>query len=328
MNKKTLTLTLIVLLLVTLVVIIVNRNDKNLKDDSSEKLKVVTTLFPLYDIAKNIGGESAEVSLLLDPGIEAHSFEPTPSDMVKISQADIFIYTGEFMETWAEDVLRAIKNPKLLVIDTSHSVNFIEDEDHHDDHDEDEHHHDDHDEDEHHHEGVDPHIWLDFDNLKAMVNNINDGLKEKMPIKQEEFEFRAANYIDRLTILDGLYRQGLANCEQKSIIYSGHYAFAYLAHRYNLGYSSAYGLSPNAEPSAATLVSLAKQLKSSNASYIFHEELLSPRIAETLERETGVKLLSLNTAHNLSRQDLDDGKTLFTVFEDNLNNLKLGLNCR
>lgn len=312
---------LIIALFALLVVIIFfiksNQPASESQDLNDKKIKVVTTLFPLYDITKNIGGDDVSVSLLLDPGIEAHSFEPTPSDMMEISQADVFIYTGSFMEIWAEDILKSINNPDLLIIDASQSINLIENNDNHEEEGV-----------EHEHEGVDPHIWLDFDNLKTMVNNINDGLKTKATDNQEDFELRAANYIDRISLLDKKYREELNNCQQKSIIYSGHYAFAYLAKRYNLSYSSAYGLSPNSEPNASTLVSLAEQLKKTNAGYVFQEELISPRVAEVLEKETGAQILTLSAAHNLSRQDLDTGKTLFSVFEDNLKNLKLGLNCR
>lgn len=311
---------LIIALIALLVVIIFfksNQPASESQDVNDKKIKVVATLFPLYDIAKNIGGDDVSVSLLLDPGIEAHSFEPTPSDMMEISQADIFIYTGSFMEIWAEDILKSINNPDLLIIDASQSINLIENNDNHEEEGV-----------EHEHEGIDPHIWLDFNNLKTMVNTINDGLKTKAIDNQEDFELRAANYIDGISLLDKKYREELNNCQQKSIIYSGHYAFAYLAKRYNLGYSSAYGLSPNSEPNASTLVSLAEQLKKTNAKYVFQEELISPRVAEVLEKETGAQILTLSAAHNLSRQDLDAGKTLFSVFEDNLKNLKLGLNCR
>jgi len=325
MNKKNIIAVIFLLIISVLLIAVIfgnkNKTKKINEGEPAQKLKIITTIFPLYDIAKNIVGDGAEISLLLNPGIEAHSFEPTPSDMIKISQADIFIYTGKFMETWAEDIIRSVNNPDLLVIDASHNINLIAGE-----HDENEFHEGS--ESDRHKEGVDPHIWLDFDNLKTMVNNINDGLKTKAVNNQEDFELRAANYIDEISLLDKKYRETLNNCQQKSIIYSGHYAFAYLAKRYNLGYSSAYGLSPNAEPSASTLISLTKQLKANNSKYIFHEELLSPRLAETLERETGAKLLSLNAAHNLSRQELDENKTLFMVFEDNLHKLKLGLNCR
>lgn len=326
MNKKYILLGLVLLIIVALVSIIAANPQREVNNNPDKKLTVVTTLFPLYDVAKNIGGEKADVYLLLDPGMEAHSFEPTPSDMIKISQADVFIYTGKFMETWAEDVLESVNNKNLLVIDASRNVNLIEKSNEHNDEDVDK--HNDEDAKDHHDDGNDPHIWLDFDNLKTMVNNINDGLKEKSPKNWETFEFRAADYLDRISLLDAKYKDSLISCEQKSIIYSGHYAFAYLAKRYNLEYLSAYGLSPNSEPSAAVLTSLAKQLKENKATYIFHEELMNPRVAETLERETGAKPLSLSTAHNLSRHDLDNGKTLFMVFEENLNNLKLGLNCR
>lgn len=316
--KKSLILITAALVLITIGIIFIKFNGAktSLNSVDEKKIKIVTTLFPLYDIAKQIGGGEVEVSLLLDPGIEAHAFEPTPSDMVEISQADVFIYTGKFMETWVEDILKSIDNPDLLVIDASRSINLMKEEIEHEE------------EDDQAHDGIDSHIWLDFDNLKTMVNNINDGLKTKAVGYQEDFELRAANYIDGISALDKRYREGLANCQQKSIIYSGHYAFAYLAKRYNLNYQSAYGLSPNSEPSAQTIAVLIKKAKEDGTKYIFHEELINPRIADTLRRETGTETLMLSAAHNLSREDLTADKTLFMVFDENLNNLRIGLNCR
>lgn len=306
----------LILAIIALVFTMILKIDSKSDNTSEKKIKVVTTLFPLYDIAKHIGGEDVEVSLLLDPGIEAHAFEPTPNDMVEINKADVFIYTGKFMETWAEDILKAVDNPDLLVIDASHNINVIEEDGHEES------------EEGNEHGGIDPHIWLDFDNLKMMVNNINDGLKTKAIGHQEDFELRAADYIDNISALDNRYRTGLANCQQDTVIYSGHYAFAYLTKRYHLNYQSAFGLSPNSEPSAKTIAALIKEVKENDLKYIFHEELINPRIADTLHRETGAETLMLSAAHNLSREDLSAGKNLFMVFEENLNNLKTGLKCQ
>ena len=309
-----------------------SQNKLNNQNESNDKLAIVTTLFPLYDIAKNIGGEAVNVSLLLDPGLEAHSFEPTPSDMIKINQADIFIYTGKFMETWAEDIINSLNNPDLLVIDASTGASFIT-ASHAHDHEEGEAHTEDeadHEEDDHDNDlnsGVDPHIWLDFDNLQIITNNIAKGIIEKMPEQKDLFSERTNNYLHAIQELDADYKTSLANCEKDSLIYSGHYAFAYLTNRYNLNYESAYGLSPNSEPSAQTLVGLVKQIQQAQVKYIFHEELMSPRVVDILKQETGADVLTLNTAHNLSREQLDNNRSLFSVLTENLEHLKTGLEC-
>src|SRR4030042_3394042 len=114
-----------------------------------KKLKVITTLFPLYDMAKRIGADKADVSLLLPPGVEAHSFEPKPSDIVKINEADIFVYTGKFMEPWAEDVIKGVANNNLIVVDASRGAKMVTGVFH---------------DAEEPAGSLDPHIWLDFDN--------------------------------------------------------------------------------------------------------------------------------------------------------------------
>ncbi len=310
MSKKRILYSLILIFFLFTASILFFSKEKEREDEKN--LKVVTTIFPLYDIAKNIGGDEVEVSMLLDPGLEAHSFEPTPSDMVKINKADIFIYTGPFMETWAERVISAADNQNLLVINASKSIELLKEED------EPEH--------EHEHEEGDPHVWLDFDNLKIMLKNIKDGFIEK-GLNKEATQKRADEYAKAITDIDEAYLKYLSKCKTRTLVYSGHYAFAYLAKRYNLSYQSAYGLSPNSEPSALKITELSKQIEDNNLKYIFHEELLNPRLSETLRQETGVEILNLSTAHNLSREDLNANKSLFQVLLENLKSLQTGLEC-
>ena len=306
-KKNILYLFVLIFLLFTLSILFFSKEKEG---ENEKKIKVITTIFPLYDIAKNVGGDEVEVSMLLDPGLEAHSFEPTPNDMIEINKADIFIYTGPFMEIWAERVISAADNPNILVISASESIELLEEED----------------EPGHKHEEGDPHIWLDFDNLKIMLENIKDGFLEK-GLNEENVQKRANEYEKAINDIDEAYFQYLSNCKTRTLVYGGHYAFAYLTKRYNLSYQSAYGLSPNSEPSALKLTELTEQIKDNNLKYIFHEELLNPRLSETLRQETGVKILNLSAAHNLSREDLDANKSLFQVLLENLKSLQTGLEC-
>ncbi|OGW54504.1 MAG: hypothetical protein A2Y81_06860 [Nitrospirae bacterium RBG_13_43_8] len=278
-----------------------------------KKLKVITTLFPLYDMAKNIGDDKAEVSLLLPPGVEAHSFEPKPSDIVKINEADIFVYTGKFMEPWAEDVIKGAVNKNLIVVDASRGTKMIVGVFH------------DLDEPA---GSLDPHIWLDFDNAKIMVKNIVQAFEFKDSADANFYEQKANDYSTKLTELDTSYKKGLATCKSKEIVYGGHYAFGYLAKRYGLKYLAAQGVSPDAEPTANDLVKLVEQVKKGKIKYIFYEELTSPKIAETIAGETSTKLLLLNAAHNVSRDQLDQGFSFFDILKRDLDNLEVGLECR
>ena len=280
--------------------------------DGSHRIKVIATIFPLYDMAKKIGAEKAEVSLLLPPGVEAHSFEPRPGDILKIAEADIFIYTGRFMEPWAEDIIKGAANKNLVVVDASRGTRMIPGVFH--------------DKDEPA-GSLDPHIWLDFDNAKVMVENILQAFRTKDAAHTGFYERNAGYYGNKLTELDSAYRTALAACGSKEIIYAGHYAFGYLARRYGLKYFSAQGASPDAEPTAKELSKLVEQIKRERIKYIYYEELASPKIAETIAAETQAKMLMLSAGHNLTRDQLEKGISFIDILRDDLTNLKIGLEC-
>jgi zinc transport system substrate-binding protein len=282
------------------------------QNTNTNKISVVTTLFPLYDFAQNIGQDNVEVSLLLPPGVEAHSFEPKPGDIVKISESDVFVYTGKFMEPWAEDIVKGIANKKLIVVDASKGINMIPGVFH--------------DADEPA-GSLDPHIWLDFDNAKIMVDNITRAISEKNPSNAQYYQQNADEYKSALSKLDNEYKTALSKCQSKEIVYGGHYAFGYLARRYGIEYIAAQGMSPDAEPTAQVLVQLVEQIKAKNIQYIFYEELARPKIAETLSKETNTKMLLLNAAHNLTKEDFENKATFLSIMKDNLKNLKIGLQC-
>lgn len=290
---------------------------KDSRQADKKKLIVVTTLFPLYDFSKNIGGKYAEVLLLLPPGVEPHSFEPKPEDILRINSANLFVYTGKHMEPWSEKILKGLDNQSVLVIDTSKGITMIEDKGHSHEHSHG-----------HAHE-IDPHIWLDFENAKKMVDQILDGFIKADPEHTDAYRKNAENYKSALTELDGRFKKELASCKTSYFIHGGHYAFGYLAKRYGLNYISAYhGFSPNTEPSAKRLSELIKKMKQHQTNYVFYEELISPKVAEVLSKETGAELLKLHAAHNLTKDEFTKGVTFLELMEGNLANLKKGLQCR
>jgi len=310
--KKIVSIIFLILVLGALVFIIATRNSKPAEKAGSNKIKVVTTLFPLYDFTKNIGKEKVAVSLLLPPGVEAHSFEPKPSDLVKVNEADVFIYTGKFMEPWAEDIVKGITNKKLMIVDASQGTKMIPGVFHDDDEPA---------------GSLDPHIWLDFENAKIMVGNILHALEVKDSASMDSYKQNSDVYIKNLTDLDSSYRTALASCKGKEIVYGGHYAFGYLARRYALKYLAAQGFSPDAEPTARDLSMLVEQIRKDKIKYVFYEELTSPKIAETIANETNTKLLLLNAAHNVSKDQFVQGASFLDIMKSNLDNLKVGLGC-
>ncbi len=281
--------------------------------DKHHKMRVITTLFPLYDMAKNIGSDRAEVSLLLPPGVEPHSFEPKPGDIVKINEADVFVYTGRFMEPWADGIIKGASNKNLIVVDASRGTKMISAKSFNK---------------EKNPVSSDPHIWLDFDNAKIMLENILEAFHTKDSAGRSFYDRKAAEYSNKLTELDSAYRTALASCKNKEIIYAGHYAFGYLASRYGLKYIAAQGVSPDAEPTAGDLAKLVEQIRKDNIQYIFYEELASPKIAETVSDETHAKMLLLNAAHNLTRDQFEKGVSFFDILRTDLDSLKTGLDCR
>lgn len=321
-------------------------------EHASDTVSVVTTLFPLYDMAHEIGGEDVDVSLLLSPGVSPHSYEPTPSDMLTIANADMFIYTGPFMEPWVEDILAGMDTSNMIIVDASAHANMHTEEDEgdheHEEEYEDKHEHENHteeiyeheDEHEHSHEEGDPHIWLSPDNAHQIVRDIQsayeDVVQKKFGELDEEEESmniiyrtraRAARYHSELGAVFTAYDTGLAECETRTLVYGGHYAFGYIAEEFNLEYVAAQGYSPNAEPSAADLATLSDIITKENATAIFTSELESPIIAETLARETGVNVLILNPAGNIGKDARDAGITFIDILQNNLTALREGLRC-
>ena len=293
---------------------------------SSSKLQVVTTLFPLYDFARIIGGERAEVTMLLPPGMEPHSFEPKPNDIIRISKAGLFVYTNRYMEPWAGSILKGIENQRLRVVDAGLGVSYLKvsaAEGH-----------------DHDHEGqgthesdgqaaaMDPHIWLDPANARLIVNNILAGFLTADPANAALYRANAAALNNRLAELDQRYRTGLSSCATRTFLHGGHFTFGYLARRYGLEYRSLSGVSSESEPSAAKMAAMVRQIRSSGVHYLFAEELLSPRLTETLASEAGVAVLKLHGGHNLGKEDLQRGVSFIGLMEQNLVNLQKGLVCQ
>jgi len=282
-----------------------------------KKLNIVTTLFPLYDFTRNIVGDNAQVTLLLPPGMEPHSFEPKPGDMLRINNADLFIYTGKFMEPWVEGILKGLDSKKLVIVDTSRGITLNEEKE------------DEKDQDHAHGHGkTDPHIWLDLSNAQKIVDNILEGVIQKDVANRDYYSKNAETYKVNLNGMDAKYRETFSTCKRRIFIHGGHFAFNYLAKRYNLQYIAAYHGSPDAEPTPKRLIELKNMLKQYDIKYIYYEELILPRVSEVISRETGATMLKLHGAHNVSKEDMDKGITFLSLMEENLKNLKVGLECQ
>jgi zinc transport system substrate-binding protein len=283
------------------------------------KLQVVTSLFPLYDFAKAIGGDQVEVTLLLPPGVEAHSFDPKPEDILRVNRAGLFIYTHKAMEVWAATIAASVDPAKVMIVDAGAGAILRPSSGHADAN-----------AGEHGHESgaIDPHLWLDFANAQVMVSNIAEAMATKDPTHRDLYRANAAAYRARLATLDAAYRNALADCQKRTLLQGGHFALGYLTARYGLEYHAAAAVNPEAEPTAATMAALVQEMRRNDLHYLFSEELVSPKLAETIAKEAGGTVLLLSAAHNVSRVDLERGITFIDLMERNLANLQIGLECR
>ncbi len=283
-------------------------------------LKVMASLFPLQEFARAVGGEKVQVILLLPPGAEAHSWEPKPSDVVKITQADIFIYIGPSMEPWVDKVLKAAQGKKLRVLEASRGLSLLKAEQ----------------EEQgraiHSHghfgpEKMDPHVWLDFTLDLKIVDEIATVFSEKDPAQAFLYKNNAETYKQKLKNLDQKYQYSLAQCRHRQILLSGHAAFAYLAKRYALQQIALSGISPDAEPTPQKMAEMIKATRKKGIKFIYSEERVHPKLSQALAKEAGVGILVLNPGHNLTPKQVREKVTFLELMEKNLKNLQRGLGC-
>ena len=277
---------------------------------AAAKLSVVTTTYAVYDAAKQIGGKDIEVSMLIPPGREIHTFEPTPRDIIKLKKADLVFYNGAGLEPWSEKFDFGNKGVNL-----SRFVILRKFEEHH------HHHHKDA-----LHSAYDPHYWLDFDNMKRVVAVIAKKYGELEPSKKELFVQRAKEYEKMLLRLDQRYKDSLKNCK-KDEIFVNHNAYGYLASRYGFEIHSLVGLSPDAEPDPKTVQMLLEEIQKEGVRYIFYEPFENSAVLESIAKDTGVKVLQLQPLGNITAEEADKGLGYKEIMLDNLHKLSQGLEC-
>jgi zinc transport system substrate-binding protein len=285
-------------------------------------ISVVASYYPLYDFAKNIGGDKIEVINITPNGSEPHDYEPTPQQLVDIQKSKVFIYNGATFESWTDNIIPEIKG---TVVNASLGIELANGSYEHGD-DEDEHEINERD-NETSINTKDPHFWLDPILAKQMIINIRDGLIKASPEHTEYFTGQAESYIDKLSQLDQDFKSGLSNCKINSAITS-HAAFGYLAKRYNLDIISIAGINPEEEPSAAKLAEITELVSIKGINYIFFENLVSPKLAETIASETGAKTAVLDPIEGVSTQDQNNGKDYISIQKQNLQNLRTALYCK
>lgn len=316
--------------------------------DSGKKIKIVTTIFPPYDFAKKIGGSSADVSLLLKPGAESHTYEPTPQDIKKISESDLFVYTGGENDDWVKKMLESMgdKKPKTLklvdmvkTVEEEH-VEGMQEEDHDHDHDKkdsDKDHDHDHDksdskkEDSDKHEEseheIDEHVWTSPKNAEKIAKTLYEEMAKLNKADKNTLEKNYKDLESQLENIDKEFKDVVKNSKRKTVLFGDRFPFRYLADEYGLKYYAAFsGCSTDAEASAQTIKFLINKVKKEKLPVVFTIEMSNGKIAKSITEATGAKRLTLHSLHNLSEEDLKANKTYVDIMKENIKNLKEALN--
>ena len=275
-----------------------------------DKLQIVATLFPQYDFAREICGDKAHIKLLLPPGADSHAYEPTPSDIVTIANADLFLYTGDDMEPWAS---RLTENVSGKVVNVSVGTAMASEDHTHDA------------PSSHAHADIEPHIWTNPQNAIRMTENILEAICEKDAANKDYYSQNASSYIEKLTKLDADFEHVVKNAKRKTLYFGGHFALRHFTERYGLSYKAAFdSCSGEAEPSAQVLTEIIDAMRQDEIPVIYFEELSTPRAAEMIAKETGAKMLLFHSCHNIS--SAESGETYLSLMQKNLENVKIGLN--
>ncbi|MFC4322072.1 metal ABC transporter solute-binding protein, Zn/Mn family [Litchfieldia salsa] len=299
-----------------------------------KQLKIYTTIYPLEDFTKRIGGEHVDVETILPPGSDAHTYQPTSKQMINIAEADAFIYNGLGMEPFSEKIGAALKNEKVLIVEASHGVETIsfeeEDHGHEDDHnDEDSHEHpDNHNEDDEHghsHGDFDPHIWLDPHRSIILAENIKNTLVELSPDTKEQFEKNFETLKSELKNLDNEFHNLVASKNQPEMIVS-HAAYGYWEESYGIHQIPVAGLSQSNEPSQQELKRIIDLAKDKQIKFVIFEQNVKPILAEVIRKEINAEPLKIHNLSVLTEEDKKNGEDFFSLMRKNLETLDQALN--
>lgn len=288
-------------------------NKKSFQDES--KLAIVTTIYPVYDFASNIAGDKAEIINLVPAGTEPHDFELSTGDMQLIETADLFLYNGAGMENFVDKTLKALSNEDLVVVEAAGEVELIAGVHHHDD----EEAYDGSEE-----ENTDPHTWLSIENAIVECEAIKDAL---VMVDKENADYYEANfqaYKEKLEALDGRYKEELSDLSGDTIVVA-HEAFGYLCREYGLKQEAVEGLTADSEPDAARMKEIIEFCKENDIKIIFFEELVSPKVANTIANEIGAETMVLNPVEGLTAEQEEEGLDYIGIMEQNLEALKKAL---
>ncbi len=320
-------------MLSVLIIIISGCSTQTVKHDN-EKLTIVTTIFPAYDFVREVVGEKAEIHMLIKPGSEVHSYEPTPTDIQLINECDIFVYVGGESDRWIDSVLKTVDNPNMKIVKIMDYANNVEEEyvdgmqirdgSHGHSHSEDEDHTPDHDSHEHEY---DEHVWTSPVNAISIVKGITDSVVKADYDNKEYYIENSIAYQEDLIALHKQFIDIVSNGKRKVLVFGDRFPLLHFVKEYGLEYYAAYpGCAAESEPTITTIAFLIEKVKNEKIPVVFHMELSNERMCDTICEETGAKKAMFSSCHNVTAKQFKEGVTYLDLMAKNLQVLESALN--
>ena len=291
--------------------------------DGTERLSIVCTNFPEYDFARQIVGDKADVTMLLKPGAESHTYEPSPEDIITIQNSDMFVYVGGDSDAWVDGILDSMDQSRMAVFKLMDQVQTVEEEtvegmepeeegEEKEEEDEPE---------------MDEHVWTSPRNAAIIVEKMADEIVALDAGNRETYQKNAEGYVNEIQKLDEQFKDVIDHSERKEIIVADRFPFRYFCEEFGLTYYAAFpGCSTDTQPSARTVAFLTDKVREDHIPVVFHIELSNEQMADSIADATGAKAGLLNAIHNVSDEDFKNGATYVSLMQHNAEALKEALN--
>ena len=292
--------------------------EKTQDSERDGRLQIVATVFPAYDFARAVAEEHADVTLLLPPGTESHSYEPTPADIVSVQECDLFLYLGGESDAWVDTILdstgagdKALRMIDCVDLLEEETVEGMEAE------------HEDHDHDLGEVVGYDEHVWTSPQNAAAITRAIGARLEELDGAHAQDYAAGAEAYAGQLEALDQEFRAFFDGVTDKTMVFGDRFPLRYFAEEYGIRYYAAFpGCSTQTEPSAATVAFLTDKVREEGISTVWYIEFSNHLVADSIAEAAGADTALFHTCHNVSAEDLENGATYISLMEGNLERLR------
>ncbi len=321
---------LLIILLCTALVLC-GCTDKNITDVADDgKLDIIATIFPPYDFVRSIGGDKVNLTMLIPPGTESHTYEPSPGDIISIEQCDIFIYAGGTGDVWVENIIDSIHSDTVFIslMDivsplTEQYTDGMQAAPHE---------HRTHNKNcDHNHEEImpeyDEHVWTSPINADIICRHLTDTMCSIDPENSEYYNHNYSSYSQSLKKLDSNVRYTLDTAKRNTIIFADRFPIRYFTEEYGIEYFAAFpGCAAEVEPAPATLMFLIDKVQSDNIPAVFYRELSNRKVAQIVSEDTGAKMLQFHSCHSVTNDEFESGVTYLKLMEQNIDNLKEALN--